>query len=69
MTRVNLKDQIMTIIRHIEPVCLNEESAYILWTDAENAAEEIMKLWDQGFTYDLKTDPDSHHESNITRNS
>lgn len=50
MTRDKLKSEVAKIID------MNVyESEYHVLQQVDIAAEEIMKLWDQGFTYDLPT--------------
>lgn len=48
MTRQKLKDKITSIIQDI-PI----EGKHLDWFSAEIYSEEIMKLWDCGFAYDL----------------
>lgn len=53
MTRTQIKNRIIAILEDIEPVALDDSDLHIPNEEIEKAAEAIMKLWDQGFVYDL----------------
>lgn len=55
MTRNQIKNIVVDIIEDIEPFALDDSGLHIPPEEIERAAEQIMKLWDQGFVYDIKS--------------
>lgn len=56
MTRDQMKEAISDIIRDTDISEYGE--AYISHHDADRVAEEILKLWDQGFVYEISNECD-----------
>lgn len=52
MTRNQMKQKVISILEDIEPTAWDDSGLHIPQKEIERAAEEIMKLWDQGFTYE-----------------
>ena len=57
MTRDEIKKKIIQIIEdNVEADALDDSGLHIIYSSIEKAAEEIMKLWDQGFIYEVKNE-------------
>lgn len=57
MTREEIKNKIIRIIEdEVEADAWDDSGLHIIYSSVEKAAEEIMKLWDKGFTYEVKNE-------------
>lgn len=69
MTRNQIKQKIINIMEDgIDIEVWDDSGLYMTPESLERTAEEIMKLWDKGFTYDLPFEDRSGESMNETLN-
>lgn len=54
MTRDKMKKLLINIIEDIEPYALDDSGLHIPPSEIERVAEEILKLWEFGHTWEVK---------------
>ncbi len=56
MTREQMKRKLEAIIEDIQPHMLDDSGYYIPQHELDKATEAILKLWEFGYTWEIKND-------------
>lgn len=56
MTRDKMKQSIINIIEDVNPFMYDDSGFYYPEHELDKAAEAILKLWEFGYTWEIKND-------------